>query len=59
MKLGKNIYFNKDLKNLTFADKMPMHFKGQKVGHITKSYIKDGQLWITMKIDKNKIKEIK
>lgn len=58
MKLGAYIYFNSDLKKIILADKLPVNFRGKKVGEITKIFPKDDKLWVEMKIDKNKIKKI-
>jgi len=53
MKLGAYIYFNKDLKKITIADSLPVNFKGIKVGEVTKTYVKDGKMWVDIQINKD------
>ena len=57
MKLKANIYFNMELKDIKFADKAVV-LKDKKIGKISKSYVKDGKLWVDILIDKNKVKQI-
>jgi len=57
MKLGDYIYFNIRTKKIEFADEK-VTLKSKRIGKISKSYIKDGKLWVNITIDQNKVKKI-
>ncbi len=58
MKLGAYIYFDLKNKEIEFLDK-PVSLNNEQIGKITKSYIKDGKVWIEMTINENKVKQIR
>lgn len=58
MKLGTYIYFDSDGKKVNFLNKL-VHDKGEKIGKVSKTYIKDGKIWIEIKIDSKKVKQIR